>query len=193
MLANVSVSNKEVGDWHRCVQKEQALFNSKHLKKCTALDSFTMIVHKARLCCDDIEAKGLDLQRNWIRIRWELGRRQFDGTSMLVVMRVKVSIILTMPNGDVCGRVAGAAPPARPAAPYPRTPALAQRASASHNTLLSLMWFSWQLILYICISWNINKLCHVVILTYVSECSFQSGHFGIEKDCYLNFINVKSK
>lgn len=50
-------------------------------------------------------------------------------------------------NGDVCDRAVGA-PPARPAAPCPRTPALAPRASANHNTLLSLMWLSSGLIFY---------------------------------------------
>lgn len=43
-------------------------------------------------------------------------------------------------NGGACNRTVCAAPPARPAAPCPRTPALVPRASANHNTLLSLMW-----------------------------------------------------
>lgn len=51
-------------------------------------------------------------------------------------------------NGDVCDRAVGAVPPARPAAPCPRTPALVPRASANHNTLLSLMWLSSGLIFY---------------------------------------------
>lgn len=49
-------------------------------------------------------------------------------------------------NGGACDRAEGAEPPAparaRPAAPYPHTPALVPRASANHNTLLSLMWSS---------------------------------------------------
>lgn len=39
---------------------------------------------------------------------------------------------------DAGARAADEGPPGRPAAPSPRTPGLAPRASANHNTLLSL-------------------------------------------------------